>query len=257
MIAYAGQQDIRHRSLWEEYWADRAAPDAAGKLMDAFLPLVRKVFRRISIRLPSHVEREDLLQSALVGLFEAIERFDPERAVSFDAYASKRIRGAILDEMRRDDTLSRNDRAQIKKIKSAITDLTGGMGRAPLDEEISEKTGIELEKMRRLMEWASPMVYLDDVIMGSGGGSSISLKDLLRSDDSSPFDEAEKNDLLGHLCRAFKELADREQKVLYLYYREFLRLKEIAELFQLSEARICQIHSMALVKLRALIGSQQ
>jgi RNA polymerase sigma factor for flagellar operon FliA len=223
--------------------------------MDAFLPLIKKALRRISIRLPSYVEREDLLQSALVGLFESIERFDPKNTTNFDAFATKRIRGAIMDELRRDDYLSRNARVKVRKIKSAAEELVNELGRSPDDEEIAEKAGMALPEMNSLMEAAAPMASLDDAIVGSCGGYSVSLKDVISAEGASPADEAEKSDMLDHLCKAFRSLSDREQKILYLYYHEFLRVKEIAELFEVSEARICQIHSVTLVKLRAVLNA--
>lgn len=245
--------NLRYRPLWEDYWKDRSSGEALWSLMNAFIPLVKRVLRRISIRLPSHIEREDLLQSALVGLFEAIERFDPDHKGSFDAFASRRIRGAILDELRKDDIVSRGVRGKIKKIRSSADELMTELGRVPEDDEIAQRSGMELDEMNRLMEIASPMVYLDDIVL-SGNGKPVLLKDVIDAQETTPAEQAEKKDMMRHLAKAFRSLADREQKVIYLYYHEFLRVKEIAALFEVSEARVCQIHSMALMKLKVLMG---
>jgi RNA polymerase sigma factor FliA len=249
-------ENLRYRELWENYWSNRTSGEALRRLMGAFLPLVRKVLRRISIRIPSYVAQEDLLQSALVGLFESIERYNPERPVSFDAFASRRIRGAILDELRKEDFVGRPARSRIKRIANATDELVGELGRAPEEEEISERVGMTLPELRRHMEMAAPTVHLDDAVM-TGPDGPVLLKDLLDSNAASPSENAEKSDTLKMLCRAFRMLQDREQKILYLYYHEFLRVKEIAELFGVSEARVCQIHSLALIKLRGIIEDRQ
>lgn len=244
----------RNEELWSVYMEDRSSRDAIGVLMNEYLPLVRKVFRRISIRLPAHVEREDLLQSGLIGLFEAIERYDPSSQSGFEAFAMKRVRGAILDALRRDDSVGRCARLKLKRIKNATEELASELGRAPDEDEIAERSELDLPELHKLMEMGAPMIYLDDVVM-MAGDRPVCLRDVLGSDEATPYDEASKKDMLRQLCRAFRRLADREQKVLYLYYHEFLRVKEIAQLFNLSDARISQIHSVALLKLRALIGS--
>ena len=248
---------LADRSLWEAYWKNPDGGKALSDLMEVQLPLVYAVLERISITLPPHVAIEDLLQSAALGLYHAITRFDPERGYKFSSFAFPRIRGAILDELRQMDYLSRSTRLQIRKVEAAIREYTQAHGHTPDETEIADSLGMRAEYVSTLIARSQPWLSLDKVMMSSDGGE-MTLRDILADTSTpSPGEEAERNDMWQALRRAFLLLTAKEQKILYLYYYEELRLSEIAQLYDLTEARICQIHALAVAKLKAALSSEE
>ncbi len=248
---------LAQAELWEEYWNHPESGDALARLVDVMLPFVHRVLERMSIHLPSHVEVEDLLQSATVGLYHAINRFDPKQGISFEAFAYQRIRGAVLDELRSLDHVSRSCRTQLKRIEHTISEWIQKHRDHPREEDLAREMGMSVDELTGLLDRAQPWLSLDDVkVQAEGGGYS--LKDILADTQSvMPDQEAQQEDMRRYLRRAFRELGSREQKILYLYYFEELRLSEIAVLYELTEARICQIHALAIAKLKASLGSTE
>jgi len=244
---------LEHSELWYEFWRNPESGQTLTKLIETFMPLVHRAIERISIRLPRHVPADDLLQAALVGLYHAISRFDPAQGISFEAFAVPRLRGAVLDELRASDHVSRATRATVKKIENAIAEWTQEYGSAPDEEQLAGKMGMTPDELTELVERAQPLLSLDDTLIRQDD-RQISLQEAL-ADDSipGPREQAAKNDLADHLAKAFRKLNPREQKILYLYYFEEMRLSEIAVLFEVTEARICQIHGIAVAKLRVLL----
>lgn len=252
-----GQGFLAQAELWQEYWDNPESGDALARLVDAMLPFVHRVLERMSINLPSHVEVEDLLQSATVGLYHAINRFDPKQGISFEAFAYQRIRGAVLDELRSLDHVSRSCRAQLKRVEQTICEWIQKHRDHPREEELAKEMGMTVSELAGLLDRAQPWLSLDDVKLQTEGGG-YSLKDVLADTQSvMPDQEAQREDMRRYLRRAFRELGSREQKILYLYYFEELRLSEIAILYELTEARICQIHALAIAKLKAALGSAE
>ena len=247
---------LADQALWEAYWKDPDNGKALSALIEAQLPLVYSVLERVSITLPPHVAIEDLMQSASVGLYHAIMRFDPTLGHRFTSYAYPRIRGAILDELRQMDYLSRSTRQQLRKVDTAIRELTQLHGKAPDEEQIAESLDMRPEYVSTLLARSQPWLSLDSVMMHDDGGE-MTLKDVLADGGANlPDDEAAKNDLRRELRQAFLVLTAREQKILYLYYFEELRLSEIAVIYELTEARICQIHALAVAKLKAALEKE-
>ncbi len=245
--------NLEHRELWERYWGNPDSENAMASLIEAWIPLVRTVLERFAVRIPPEVQTEDLFQSAILGLYSAIERFNPEREANFRTYASHRINGAILDELRRADHLTRSDRKLLKKVQSMIEKVQDSDGRFPDEAEIGRAMGKTANEIGLLLGRAGPLFSLDYSVV-SRDGQEMTLAEIIpKSGGRSPASEAEQNDVLVNLRNAFRRLDMREQRILYLYYFEELTLNEIAELFELSEARICQIHSLAVVKLKAII----
>ncbi len=243
--------NLKHRELWDAFWKDRDSKDALGSLMNAWLPFLHKVLGRITIRLPSYVQVEDLLQVALLGLCEAIERFEPERGMPFESFAYHRIRGAIMDELRLNDHLSKSDRARVNMMKETMRKLTEKNGSPPDEEELARALNLTQGELATLVERSHVWLSLDQVVASDESGRQVSLQDVLADEDAlAPDAESEREDVRRLLRKAFRDLTDREQKILYLYYFEDLRLVEIAALFDLTEARICQVHSMAVLKLK-------
>lgn len=239
--------NLSHAELWEAYW--REGESAQDALLEAYLPLTRRVLERISIRLPSYVSVKDLSQAALLGLYKSLRSFDPDRQVPFEAYAYPRIRGAVLDELRSADYLSRGRRTRVDKVEAAICDWMHEYSCMPTEEQICNRLEMSLESFHQLMDQAKPWCSLD-----AEDEENASLYNIV-SDTQSPSDAAAQGRDVRHLLReAFRQLDMREQKILYLYYFEELRLSEIAELYDLSEARISQIRALSLLRLRAALS---
>ena len=243
-------EKLLHSDLWIEYWRNPDSAEALSRLVEILLPLVHRVFERVSISLPSHIATEDLLQVALIGLYHAINRFDPRQGLSFGAFAYPRIRGAILDELRAMDHVSRSSRSHLRRMEQFIDQWMRNHGKSPDEAELSDGLGLQAGELAALLERAQPWLSLDEIV-ASGGGDGLTLMDILVDPKArSPDAEVQREDLRRHLRKTFLCLSSREQKILFLYYYEDLRLSEIAMLYELSEARICQIHALAITKLR-------
>ena len=248
--------ELEHKELWLDYWNSTDPGPAMVRLIDAWMPLVHSVLDRISIRLPSHVPLEDLLQCGAIGLYCAVERFAPERNVSFPAFARVRIRGAILDQLRADDHMSRSGRTGFRKVQKAMEAFTNSFGRPPSTEELAGETGLTPKALDRILDRARPWISLDSSVMFSDSGDPVPLREVVADRETpSPVEDIDKREMRTYLRKAFRGLTTREQKVLYLYYFENLRLREIAALFELTDARICQIHSLAIMKLQAVLSA--
>jgi RNA polymerase sigma factor FliA len=248
---------LADREHWERYWKNPDDGQALSVLMESQLPLVYSVLERVTITLPPHVAIEDLLQAAALGLYHALVRFDPERGHKFASFAYPRIRGAIMDELRQMDYMSRSTRAQLRKVESTIRDWTQEHGEMPDEEVIADSLGMRPEYLSTLLARAQPWLSLDSVISSSDGGD-MTLRDILAdSSMPSPDEEAAQSDMWETLRKAFLLLTAKEQKILYLYYYEDMRLSEIAILYELTEARICQIHALAVAKLRATLSGKR
>ncbi|MBN2164444.1 MAG: FliA/WhiG family RNA polymerase sigma factor [Pontiellaceae bacterium] len=240
---------LSHIVLWTEYLNNgKLAVDA---LIHAYLPLVNRVLERISMRLPSHVALEDLSQSALIGLYKSIVDFDPERGIPFEGYAYPRIRGAVLDELRSNDHLSRGKREKVERIETIIATWVAEYGELPTDVEIAAELGLSEDEFCRLMDEAKPWCSLD-----AAESVDRSLHETLADPAADAVSGIHKHDLQQLLREGFRHLDTREQKILYLYYFEDLRLSEIAALFNLTEARISQIHALSVIRLRTALSSR-
>jgi RNA polymerase sigma factor FliA len=242
-----------HLDLWQAYWTDPDSKSAIAALLDVHMILAHREIERMSIRLPRHVDTDDLLQCAIIGLFQAIERFNPDSGALFRTFARRRIKGAILDELRRVDHVSRFVRAKVRHLQEASEELANVIGHAPDTSELSKFTNTPKETVNSLFDSAKPWISLEENIRGSEDGT-LQILDMLEDPHAhSPSERSEREDTRAELRDSFRALSDREQKILYLYYYEELRLREIAELFNVTEARICQIHGAALRKLHTEI----
>jgi RNA polymerase sigma factor for flagellar operon FliA len=221
-----------------------------------YLPLVRRVAQRLARRLPSHVALDDLLGAGVVGLLEAMDRFDPSRATEFSAYAEFRIKGAILDDLRQRDLMPRDARIEAKKVEAVVATLSHELGRPPEEEEVAQRLGMDLESLHKKLEKLIPVRVLE--LNESGQLSQL-------HDTRTPFDDAVRQQLLGRIEKAISSLSERHQQVVHLYYFESITLKNIGYVMDVSESRVCQILSSATLQLRACLreagrddaGSQQ
>ena len=253
MITFASDQVIPRKkpdneALWQTFWTTQGG-ESIDALINHYLPLTHKVLERISIRLPAHIPVEDLSQAALLGLYKAIMDFNADRGVPFEAYAYPRIRGAVLDELRSNDYLSRTKRSQMDKVEAVIGNWMKEHGEMPSEEDIAKALDITVAALNKLMDQAKPWCSLD-----ASTGDERSLQETIADPNTDSEETAHRSDMQELLRAGFKTLDDREQKILYLYYIEELRLSEIAGLFNLSEARISQIHALSMVRLRTALA---
>jgi RNA polymerase sigma factor for flagellar operon FliA len=202
--------------------------------------------------MPSHVDYSDLVSYGILGLIDAIEKFDPSRAIKFETYGVPRVRGAILDELRSIDWVPRSVRAKARAVDSALSKLEGRLGRSPTDLELAdelEMTTSDLDDILRQTSRAG-LLQLDDVLFRQGGSGGQTLGDTLQDQGDAPGATIELEETRRQLAKAIQRLDDRERKVLTLYYYEGLNLAEIGEILGVTESRACQIHTKAVLHLR-------
>jgi len=212
----------------------------------------------VGSRLPAHVEEDELVSFGLTGLFKAIERFEPERGVKFESFAMYRIRGAMIDALRSLDWVPRQVRENAREIERAEMELRQKLGRPPAEKELAGHLGLDLAALRAtLLEIANSRIYSFDAPMpghAEGAGSAVTLLDVVPSEGyAEPQPALHGDDAAAALHEVIAELPERQQFVLSCYYREDLRLHEIAEILCLSESRVSQLHTKALISLRAAI----
>lgn len=248
--------ELARRRMWEEYSRQRTS-EMREKLIIEYAPLVKLVAGRLSMYLGYTVEYDDLCSYGIFGLIDAIDKFDIYKDVKFETYASLRIRGTILDQIRKMDWIPRTIRQKQKQMENAMREIEAEKGRGATDEEIAQKLGLSGEE---LQDWQGQMKvtnlvslneYLDqggpEVANDSAAGTS-SYFDM-------PEDAIEKEELKEVLKEALEQLTEKEQKVVLLYYYEDLTLKEISRVLEVSESRVSQLHTRALQKMKSKMGS--
>jgi len=222
-------------------------------LVEHYTPLVSRVVRQMAVYTPQHMGMDDLMQHALMGLLTAIGRYDQKATVPFEAYALHRIRGSVRDALRAQDPLSRTDRAYLKKMDEIVRNHVIKFGEGPDEEELATEAGMDVEKMRTLLARAQPWISLEEMAERRNGDSGSGADCLADNRSPDPRKETILHEQVARFRSAFRKLKPRQQKILYLYYFEDLTLKEIGAIFEISEARICQLHSSILIVLKALL----
>ena len=218
------------------------------KLIYQYAPLVKYITERIVMRVPQHITKDELMSAGIMGLIDAVDRYDATLGIKFSTYAEHRIKGAIIDELRKMDWLSRSDRKNIQKIENAISKLKIQLGRDPDEEEIASELDMNLDEYFLMLGRIQGVkLFSLDELIGDGESTFISMQ---TSDEPSPFEQTMKNEIKKIISKAIRELKEQEQLVLSLYYYDDLTLKEIATILNLTESRISQIHSQAIIKLR-------
>jgi len=230
-------------------------PEAASRdrLVMEHLPLVRSIARRIRHRLPPHVQFEDLVHAGVLGLIEALQKFDPDKNVQFKSYARFRIQGAIVDSLRELDWAPRALRKRARELEQVHDSLRSRLGRPPSEPEVAAELGIGLKKLQRLINslWEANMCSFQPAMSAEGTRQEGSGADRALAETEDPFSQCLRGEVNGLLARAIAALPPRGRRVLALYYFEERTMKEIARALGVCEARISQIHSAALVPLRA------
>lgn len=242
-------------SAWRAYQSAGGTVDEKD-LIERYLPLVRNVVDRLRLTLPAHVDADDLYGVGVTGLIAAVKRYDPEQQHTFAAYATTRIRGAVLDELRRLDWFPRRARAKARKLKAAIAELEQRLGRAPEDAEIRAHLGLSQKDYDHWMVEVRPISFIAiDDQPESDDGAGVSRHELIADEHAVPVqNRMEQEELSQIIAQKISELPDIQRRVLAMYYHENMRLAEIAAVFKLTESRICQIHSRAILGLRAQVS---
>ncbi len=220
--------------------------------------LVKHIAGRMATRLPASVLFDELVSAGCVGLIDAIDKYDPSRDVNLKTYAAYRIKGAILDELRSMDWYSRSMRKKIRDIEKAVFAVESRQGEIAEDDEVAKELGVDLEKYFKIMAdiQGVALLSLDEYIRDQDNDASTrkTFQNRIRSKDD-PSENVAKEELKKVVVDAIKNLSKKEQLVISLYYKDELTLKEVGNVLSLTESRICQIHTMALVKLKAKLSS--
>lgn len=238
--------------LWSEYTKNRN-PELREKLIIEYAPLVKLVAGKLSMYLGYNVEFDDLVGYGVFGLIDAIDKFDYEKGVKFETYASLRIRGAILDQIRKMDWIPRTVRQKQKQLDGAYRKIEEQTGRMATDEEVAEELGITLDELDEMQNETklTNVVSLDEY-MEQG---EVRVEPRADKDYMQPEKVVEKAELKRLLMEVLQTLTDKEKKVITLYYYEDLTLKEISRVLDVSESRVSQLHSKALIKMKQRLGS--
>jgi RNA polymerase sigma factor FliA len=249
----APSSNVAIEEIWQRYREsrDKALRD---RLILNYAPLVKYVAGRISTSLPAHVDEGDLVSYGLLGLIGAIERYDPAREIKFETYAISRIKGSIIDELRSLDWVPRSVRSRAREIERAMLELENRLKRAPSDEEVATEIGITVDEFQDSLTAISrsSVAALDELWqISTGGGDTVSLIDTIEdphADD--PSKAMSQTEVREALADAIQRLPEREKLVITLYYYEELTLREIGEVLSVTESRVSQLHTKAILRLK-------
>ena len=225
-------------------------------LIKQYQPLVRRLAHYMMAKLPASVEVDDLIQVGLIGLADALSRYESAQGVQFETFATQRIRGAMLDELRGNDWMSRGSRKSQKEIETTMRRLEHRLGRSPIESEIAAEMGMSLADYQGLLGKVrgTQLVYLED--MSRNGEADDSFLDRHVADsEAEPMNMLRDHRLRESLVAAIKSLPEREQYIMSMYYEQDMNLKEIAAVLDVTESRICQLHSQSIARLRAKMRS--
>jgi len=239
--------------LWKNYRKTRN-PEIRDYFVKQYAPLVKYVAGKVAIGMPNNVEFDDLVGFGVFGLFDAIEKYDPAKHVKFKTYAVTRIRGSIFDELRSIDWVPRSVRQKSREVEDTIRSLEARLGRAASDEEIADELGMDVEDFQSLVLKISgtSVLSLNDVWYSGEEDDKISIVESIESPGSlNPDTIVERDEIKRVIVDAISELPDKEKKVLILYYYEDLTLKEIGHVLGVTESRISQLHTKAIMRLRS------
>lgn len=241
--------------LWRAY-RKKGNNQLREKIILHYLHLVRYVVSRLPVSLPVSIAQEDLVSYGTIGLMEAVERFDPERGLKFETYAVTRIRGAIIDQLRSQDWIPRGVRKRSKDLGEAMARLHEQLGRTPTTDELAEELGVTKTKVNTMLSESSNLVLSLDESWGKDSSDNPgSLLDTVEDTNSpDPQGEYEAVELRKRLADAINSLPEREKLLIALYYHENMTLKEIGEIINVSESRVCQLHAQAILRLKTRLS---
>ncbi len=225
-------------------------------LIKQYQPLVKRLAHHMMAKLPPSVEVDDLIQVGLIGLSDALSRYESSQGVQFETFATQRIRGAMLDELRENDWMSRGSRKSQKDIEVAIRRVEHRVGRTPLESEIAKEMGLPLEEYQSLLGKVrgTQLVYLEDMSRG-GEDDDAYLDRHVADSEADPLNLLRDQRMRESLVQAIKTLPEREQHIMSMYYEQDMNLKEIAAVLNVTESRVCQLHSQSIARLRTKMHS--
>jgi len=241
--------------LWAAYRTN-PTPALRNRLIEQYAPLAKYVVDRLNLQPSGGISYDDLISQAIVGLIEAIDRYDPSRGVKFNTYAYYRIRGSVMDMLRELDWVPRSLRAKGNDIVNTIARLEGELGRAPTDEEVAEAMGLSRERFDELSQevGGQSLLSLEETLESDGGDNFLLVGDMIADQQTvSPAAYTEQEDEQRMLAEAIQALPQNEKLVISLYYTEGLTLKEIGKVLGVTESRVCQLHSKAVLRLRSMM----
>lgn len=248
-----------NNSLLRKYKEEpsKLTPQQKDKLIMEYAPLIKFIAQKIAVRLPSNIELDDLISSGVIGLMDAIEKYDPTRDNKFKTYAEFRIRGSILDELRAQDWVPRSVRDKAKMLDRTMIELEAELGRSPADEEVAERLGIDMEEFYDLVNQVRPVSVLsiDDATTFSNVDKKSILNLLEGCKLNNPLTQLNIKSVKQVVTKAIEELPERQRLVLSLYYYEDLNLKEIGKILRVTESRVSQLHAQAIARLRAKLAA--
>lgn len=248
------QVDRIDEELLPQVWKlfkEKQDPEARDRLICHYLPLVKYVVGKLAITLPSHVKIDDMYSTGIMGLMKAVERYDTEKKNKFETYAILLIRGAIIDEMRSLDWVPRSVHQRANQIADAKLELQQKLGREPLDTEVAKKLGVSIEQYEKLLERVRPAVMIPLETDQSEDPDRLSMAERIPDKNATTsFEDVDRKEFRKLLEKAVLELPEQERTVLVLYYYEHMMLKEIGKAMGVSESRVSQIHTKAIIRLK-------
>ena len=232
------------------YTATATAKRDPQQYVTQYAPLVKRIAHHMMAKLPASVEVDDVIQTGMLGLLDAVNRYEDSHGAQFETYAAQRIRGAILDGLRQADWLPRSLRRDLRSIEAAIRKLSQRLGRAPREQEVAAEMGLALADYQKMLQEARgyQLVSLEDFNSPEGEGG---LADQIEDHGRNPMEQLQDRRLREQLVRGIENLPEREKLVMGLYYEEEMNLREIGETLGVSESRVCQLHTQAIARLRS------
>jgi RNA polymerase sigma factor for flagellar operon FliA len=248
---------VMAQELWQRYHQQKSDPkaDTENALVQKYLPLVSAVVNRLAMTLPEHVDHDDLYSVGLIGLLQALRNYNPACGTSFETYARVRVRGAMLDELRRMDWVPRTIHEKARRIKEVLGELEQKLGKTPTEAQMAKAMNMSLDDYLELLDEVRPAAFVClDAVNASEEGDGGPLYEVIADQShEGPVEKVSNNELKQVIFARLKELPEMQRKVLALYYLEDMHLREIAEVFGLTESRICQIHAQAILAIRSYV----
>lgn len=245
----------KNASLLKKYkeLPKKLTPKQKNQLIEEYAPLIKYIAQKIAVRLPSNIELDDLISAGVIGLMDAIDKYDPSRDNKFKTYAEFRVRGAILDELRAQDWVPRSIRDKAKMLDKTMANLENELGRSPTDEEVAAALKCSVDEFHDLVNQVRPvsLLSIDDSHTFENSDKRTILNILEGSSANNPFNQLNVKAVKELVAQAIEELPERQRLVLSLYYYEDLNLKEIGEVLRVTESRVSQLHAQAVQRLRA------
>ncbi|MEM9135305.1 MAG: RNA polymerase sigma factor WhiG [Actinomycetota bacterium] len=249
--------EVELGSVWASF-KEHGRQSDRDQLIVYYAPLVKYVASRVAAGLPQSVDQSDLVSYGMFGLIDAITKFDPERGYKFETYAISRVKGAILDELRSIDWVPRSVRSKAKSVERAMSKLEATLHRSPTDDEIADELDLTVDQLNGIYSQISSvgLVALDEML-SLNSGESLTFGDTLADREDGPGGVFEQVETRQMLAQAINRMSEREKIVLTLYYYESLTLAEIGRVLGVTESRVCQIHTKAVLSLKSRLASME